>query len=75
MNQTDERLLALRTEIDQVRAALGATTDDREWQRLWAHLNACFRESMQLVEQQIYRYEAARALSSAAERISRACRN
>jgi hypothetical protein len=70
MNQTDERLVALRAEIDQVRADLRATTDDREWQRLWARLSVCFRESMELVEHQIYRYEAARALSSAAERIS-----
>jgi hypothetical protein len=66
MYDTKQRIAALRDEIDQLRAALPAVTDEAEWHQTWARLNRCFHESIRLVRQYARRCEAAQAMQAAA---------
>jgi hypothetical protein len=74
MYDTKQRLAALRDEIDQLRAALPAVTDEAEWHRMWARLNRCFLESIRLVKQYARHCEAAQARQAAARHTPAAAR-
>jgi hypothetical protein len=61
MADIEERFTSLRQEIDRLKAALRATSDDAERYTIHTQLNDCIRESLHLIEQRFSRSSADRA--------------
>ena len=59
MDDIQQRFVAIRQEIDELKAALQTTTDDAERHRLHTRVNDCIRASLQLIDQRLNRYHAA----------------
>ena len=53
MSDLDERVVALRAEIDRLKAALQTTTNEAERVALHMRLNNCIRVSMRLIDERL----------------------
>jgi hypothetical protein len=56
MDDVQQRFVAIRHEIDELKIALQTTTDDSERHRLHTRINDCIRASLQLIDQRLNRY-------------------
>lgn len=65
MDDVQQRFVAIRHEIDSLKAALQAAVDDTERNQLHACINDCIRESLQLIDRRLSRHIA--STDSAAE--------
>jgi hypothetical protein len=55
MDNLEERFAAIRQEIDRLKVALQTTVDDAERHEIHTRINACIRESLQLIDQRLGR--------------------
>jgi hypothetical protein len=58
MSDLDQRMVALRTEIDRLKAALQTTTHEAERAALHMRLNDCIRASLRLIDERLLAYNA-----------------
>ena len=56
MDDVQQRFVAIRHEIDELKLALQTTTDDAQRHRLHTRINDCIRASLQLIDQRLNRY-------------------
>jgi hypothetical protein len=56
MDDVQQHFLAIRHEIDSLKAALQTAVDDAERHRLHTRINDCIRESLQLVDRRLNRH-------------------
>jgi predicted RNase H-like nuclease (RuvC/YqgF family) len=62
MSDLEQRIAALRQEIDHLKAALQTTTDELERSALHIRLNDCIRASVQMIDERIEMYNTYLAL-------------
>jgi hypothetical protein len=58
MDDVQQRFVAIRHELDELKVALQTTTDDAERHQLHTRINDCIRASLQLIDQRLNRYNA-----------------
>jgi hypothetical protein len=62
MDTLERRATELRAELDQLKSALLAATDESERFELHQRINACIRESLTLIERRLQAGRAANAI-------------
>src|SRR5262245_48938212 len=64
MDDLEQRFVAIRQELNRLKAALASSTDEVERHNLHANINTSIRQSIQLIDQHLSRYDVLRPTHS-----------